>query len=633
MQLLVRTPAPFHDESLFGFVLRASESNGYDDPRHILHVADVGRGQMQTPGFPIEKLAQVLGRRTEELVPIAYQAIAGGQARFKILDHDLGLALRGALRLHEPAICVRCVEESGYIAAFWDLNLAGICPKHGNEVLRKCSACGTPLHWFRPGLLTCNCGATLSGEGCLTANLPAIELMKVVEARLYRTPSISLANPARFPLDALSKMPFSSLLRVLNVLGVQHLWATHASTSEDHSIVASAAGCLEDWPHGYHRFLRALGERSLTGRPSAVGFRKQFSPFYEMMFRSRGIAGHANFLREEFVSFGLKHWGSAAVDKKLLRGGKIGEQRFISKAEFASRFGIWKPTMSRMLADGSAVTKTIGTGKSTRTVIDLQLSQTPVASAGIVDVRDVATYVGLPVSVLFELRAMGVFATKQRLGREASWHKDDVEEFLRAGLALASNRANGPAVIRLKDVMRRKLRASTAKADIVAALFDGRLAAIGRVGDNLGGLLVDRAQLDAFVLKKRVEVEFGSYSFPEAAISTGLDDNTIGCAIVLGLLAAIDRDGRTRVSAASIEGFNAVYVPVSKLAKRLGTLSRVLVRICTENEIPFIALSRANHSALQAVLTRKSEARLLAVWESNTAPRVRRGGRQQHEGV
>lgn len=77
MSLLVRTPAPKATESLLGYVLRVSESNGYSTPTHLFALAGLGRGQDQIPGFPYEKLAKIVGRAPEELHAIAYRVGSG----------------------------------------------------------------------------------------------------------------------------------------------------------------------------------------------------------------------------------------------------------------------------------------------------------------------------------------------------------------------------------------------------------------------------------------------------------------------------------------------------------------------------------------------------------------------------
>lgn len=127
-----------------------------------------------------------------------------------------------------------------------------------------------------------------------------------------------------------------------------------------------------------------------------------------------------------------------------------------------------------------------------------------------------------------------------------------------------------------------------------------------------------------------MQVEESSYSFPQAAAQTGLDRTAIPSAIDLGILSTVTRGGRVRISARSVEQFNVEYVAISVLAKRLRSLSRVLVRMCVGAQIPLVTLRRTLSPAPQSILSRDSEARLLALWEAEHAPRVRRGADNTH---
>lgn len=331
------------------------------------------------------------------------------------------------------------------------------------------------------------------------------------------------------------------------------------------------------------------------------------------------------------MSFGAEEWQHAVVDRKLLRGRKAqATRRFISKSEFARRFAIWKPTMARLIEAGAVVTTEMQTREGIRTVVDLHLSQIPEHSSGTVHVRDAAEYLGLPVSVLQALRERGVFATKHRYGRGASWHKEDVEAFLRAAFALPVEGTAAAESISLKQVMQLKLRDDNAKADIVAAMFDGRLAVVGKTGKSLEGLQLDRQALHAFVGRKRVDVEGNSYSFPQAAAESGLDQSTILDAIRLGMLDTVRYGSRTRIPAASLGQFQRRYVPLAVLAKRLGTSSRALTRVCSECAFSLVRLRRRKSPAPQLILPRELEPRLLDVWEALRVPKVVKGADNTH---
>lgn len=625
--MLVRTPRPKPNESLMGFVLRVSDENGYDTPWHILKLAGFAQNEMDTAGFPVAKLASVLGCPAEQLECIAY-CHGKPRQRFKLLANDLGVDLKnGPLRLRRPGFCPACVQELGYVEAFWDLSAAIACPVHKRMALRCCPSCGQSLRWFRPGLLTCECGHELSEAEQAKASPAVVDLMGILRHKVLGLPLPTMPGAAHQPVEQLDAIPLRLLLKLLQSLGQQGLRLGNSSPDEVvEAAIFESAKILSDWPRGYHQFLEGLGAHFLAQRPGAVGLRKQFEPFYEALFKQRSFAKDAQFLREEFVRFGLVQWGQAWIDPKLSGDDEERtERRFISKTEFASKFGVWKPTLERLIASGAVVTKKVAAGKSIRTLVDLETSCKPVASSGVLSVRDAAALLGIPVSVLGQLRQDGVYRTQPRLGYERSWHLDDVESFLSSGQALV--KAGNVTVresVELNQLMRLKLRSQSAKTDIVKAMFDGRLSVVGHVGGNLGGLLLAKSEVDIFLRATRVAVEDGSYSFPEGAEQTGLDLMAIESAVVLGLLRAVERNGRRRISRESVENFNETYIPLKFLASQLDTLPAHLWRFLREQSIPVIAVPRINGNSAQPVLPREYESPVIALWRERRVAQLER---------
>lgn len=622
--MLVRTPSPHATESLFGYLLRASETNGYETPGDILRLTGATNYRITLNTIPIEELSSILNQKVEVLQRLTYRTAQDRSSSLKILDHDLGKHTKSPpLRTKHSAFCVSCAKEDGYIDAFWDLGTALACPKHECSVLSHCPECHAKLTWFRPGILKCACGADLNNVEQNMAEKPLVELMQIVNAKLHNKSFHNISNHAGFPLEHFECMPFSSFLLILNRLGEFNLQSRKAPTAMDkYEATTAAVEVLSNWPQGYHEFLTRIGNLYMADNPSAVGLRKQFNSFYSAMFQ-RSFSKDILFLREEFINFGLNVWGKAVVDKKLLRSSESEtEQRFISKSEFARRFGIWKPVMERLIADGTVVTKQVRAGSQNRIVVDLKLSQPPAKSTGLITDREAAAFLGLPVSVINHLRESGIYKTKPRAGFACSWHQDDVEEFLRLGLSLANKVDSTPeSMEKIGTLMRLTLRDQSAKADIVAAMFDGRLSVSARIGENLSGLLLNKDAVDRFILKKRVEIEGYSFSFPEAADQTGIDPMAIQSAIKAGLLATVERDERTRISEESITHFNAEYITLSRLAPIVESTPRKLESICRKHNIPIVLLTRQNSNIQHYVLSRKHENQLINLFHAEKKKR------------
>jgi len=590
--LLVRTPDPYPSESLFGFLLRVSESNGYDNFNEILRIGGLGRKHFQVfPGLPIQQIAGILGLSARDLSHLAYRVEEGGSWHFNMLGHDLGRDASGSFQLRTPRLCTQCVEEDKHIDAFWDLALAIACPRHGYLALDHCHACDAAVRWHRPGLLTCNCHANWANAMHSRADVPTIELMNVISTKLHHGEVHTLSNDSGFPLGALASLPLRSLLRILDILGKHCLWSRHSSSVGGSSSVVAAASTLEKWPHGYHRFLTDFGTRMVTENPLALGLRKQFGPFYEAMFRSAVEVAGVDFLRSEFFSFGLNNWSRTDSTKDLHLLHKESEDGLGIKDHYPGRRSHSRARVMRRETASPAASRAVMTG------------------------REAARYLGLPVSVLQHLRHIGVFESQARSSHRGLWHQVDVSRFLERGLAAAGARVSTQNSLELKDLMRLKLRNKAAKADIVAAVYDGRLTVVGSMGQNLGGLQFDKEQVDRFVLDKRIGTEKDSYSLPEAASKTGLDPAVVRHAVGAGLLTGVLSADRMRVTAESIDLFNRRYEPVAKLATRLGTTTRHLLRIGRRLRLSVFRLRRVGRSVDQPILDSDSVRAITVQWE------------------
>lgn len=625
MPLLVRTPSPYSRESLFGFVLRVAEANGYETPRHIWALAEIPRGLEQAPGFPVERLAAVLGQGTQSLRSIAYRKSSDKRRSFKILDQPLGDDLRDApLRLTRSTFCPRCASDEGYIDTFWDLTVAVACPTHKCWGLAACPGCSKPLSWIRRGLLKCTCGASLADADLAPADPALAELMTVIHARLHGDSAGRVKTFTGLPVPQLMSMPLSSLVRMISALGSHALSNDQKSRPNPSFAPGRAATILSDWPNNYRCFLSELGGASMQRHPDAIGLRRQFNRFYSSMFKNRVFSASATFLRDEFIRFGQQHWGRAYVDQKLLGGDKVSDaSRFRTMTQVARRFRISKPVMQRMISDGTLVTRRIGTGGTARMLIDVAKSTLPKQSAGLLSARKAAAALEVPVSVLHALRNRGVFTSAPHCGRIESFYAEDVEAFRVQVTALPIDTERGEGMP-ISKLMRLKLKSATGKAKIVAAALAGEITIVGRERDTVGGLVLDATELKQMILDQLRESQAPLYTLTRTAKMTGLDPSTIKNAIDARLFKSRTVDGVIHVTHESVNAFNATYVVISKLADELHTSSACLSRICRANGIPTKEVRRTNREISQKVIRRTEESALTALWKKSPSGRRQR---------
>lgn len=615
MALLVRTPRPGATESLHGFVLRVSESNGYDTPWHVFQIAGIGQGQMFSGGMPVEKLAAVLGMGAADLAHLSHAERRGGRLSYKLLGQSLGNSPGEAyLRTRQAVFCPACVQTQGYIDAACSLTVTSACPVHRCWLIKRCPACSVPLSWFRPGLLTCRCGADLANVKTEAVGENAAGFMQVLRSKVHGKSIVSEANPCGFPLEHMEGLSLHRLVRLAMILGRHHLLNDGVTSTEDEETFLAAAQVLHQWPRGYHQFLQSAGERFRREGVAGSGMRKQFEPLYDSLFKGRTQAEDAMFLREEFVNFGALHWGFAVVDDKLLGPSRTRGARFVSKTEFMRRHQISAPALDRLIAEGEVSTRSFSGDRTTRTVVDLVQTSSIGSRKDIITDREAAAKVGLPVSVLQQLRGRGVFETRPRAGHRTSWHMEDVDNFIVKGFSLIQSKTEGLVTILVGEVMRMKLRSAALKAEVVAAAFGGRIDVVGLQGETLSDLLLYKWQVDGLLhdeLSKRTDEHM---SVSAAAKMTGLDCAVVASAVEHGLLVASEVGGVRQIRAASVRSFSNLFVSLATLSKRFGSHSRWMKTWCDEREIKLVELSRGPGAPAQHLLQKFDESAVCRAW-------------------
>ena len=601
---LVRTPRPYPTESLFGYVVRLTEANGYSSPVVLWNLARIPRGRELSAGFPATHLAPLVGVAPDVLDRLAYRvaehAYTGGSRRqgrpFKILGHFLGKSSSrqaGHLRLDACAFCPQCVAESGYIDAFWNLSVAVACPTHGRLALSRCPGCQQDIPWRRARLNNCSCGCDFRGVECRQAPAPLVLLVKLVQAVLHGQPLEGLSG---MPTQFLTNLPLSALLSLIDRLGYllrvnpdhgngpgksskrrrQRGITVKGGLTDRVEAYVSVSQALGDWPRGFHRALDAIDPR-ITGRAGGdENYRQEADLFYQSLLRSNVASQHFSFLRTEYA----RHWNGADHVAQLPQ----------APSGVHDRREMLSSSMDEL--------------------------QTNAPVGPVIADRNIPKVVGLPVSVLEVLRRQGIYGTSSGRGSSYNWYQNDIETFrerlhavMKSG-AIRPSRYKRPTVT-VKQAMSLNLRSAQAKADVIAALLDGRLRAIANAHTPFGEVQIDKDQLDKFLLEKRVAVEGDTYSFPQCARICGIDQSAIQDAVNQGLLHGVQRLERLRISAQSARAFNAKYVPLSKLAGELGSTSTGLQNLCQRLGCSIVRLKRAGATAMQPLVLREQVPEIL----------------------
>src|SRR5271157_2534900 len=241
--LLVRHSAPFPTESLFGYILRLSEENGYTTPWSLFLLAQIRQHEARSTGMKVAKVAQICNRPQTALQSISYRWPGDHQRSCRLLGH---LLTPWELAVTAPKLCPECVAEKGFIEAHFDLALMTGCPVHRRSLLSRCSECMEPLRWFRPGLLECHCGGSLRN-----ADLPSISGAESDLLDIVRRKILGLAAwqdyASGLPDLCLEDMSLQPLLSLVGMLGRRRMVVDNDSDRRNaERIVFAAASVLAD---------------------------------------------------------------------------------------------------------------------------------------------------------------------------------------------------------------------------------------------------------------------------------------------------------------------------------------------------------------------------------------------------
>ncbi len=217
---LVRHPAAKATESMFGYILRLAQENGYSSWSPVLSLAGMPKETLGRLDLSIRQLAGISNRSELELESIRYLSPGMEKDERCLLGNPIDASHS---RLHAPAICPECLIENGFIEAYFDLALMTGCATHKMVLLYNCPECSQPLRWSRPGLLKCHCGADLVKPNRAAISPHEVDLLDVLRRKVLGLSTAASGYTSGVPACDLLKMSLRRLIRFTNKLG----WTRH----------------------------------------------------------------------------------------------------------------------------------------------------------------------------------------------------------------------------------------------------------------------------------------------------------------------------------------------------------------------------------------------------------------------
>lgn len=573
VQPLLITPQPKLAESLQGFILRTSEANGYDSPSRILTYAGLGWQASHSARPSLNKLAVLYGRGVDHLVGLG--CIPDQDSRAKKGKHQavMGHTLQKNFFLTgRSRVCPDCVLETGIVESYWELRYAVACPIHKKYAIAICPKCNGVLSWFRRGLLVCECGQDLSQTYGETLTQPEmLALLGVIRAKLLRDPlDMQQLETVGFPIGAIERMSLATLLGIIRCFehSFRHLDAYQKRpgvTSETLGL-SGAMDLLSQWPHGLHDYLVRvhLNQQSHSLRGSS-------DSFYERFFKSGLPFGEIEFIRKEFMDFGMRRWGLASSANLI--GSKTQDKA--PETEAAPRR---VPHQSPLIkADGDSLS-----------------------------LKDAAKRVRLPFSVLKLLRENGVYQPRYLAVPDEAFHEHDLDRFRGElmGNALNTSRPRTIKDVSLCEVMHMSLGSQQVKADLVAAVHAKELKPIGRGGDAPGRLLFDRAQVVEFLKESK--------SRHNRLLTTGKAAKRLECSYEVirqlaldGVLEHVEKPLGVYIKQESLERFSEEYVSCLAIARAHACGVSRIMHLCEVSGVKLIRFERSGGGSAQPFIKRE----------------------------
>jgi hypothetical protein len=607
--VLVVTPQPTPTESFRGYTLRLSEANGLLTPASMLGVAGMDPWDIRLARHPLEIIAGLAGKEAAELQSIAYsQDNVNGEPR--LLGHPLALSY---LSLRDPKICPECIQEQGFIPARWDLASYTVCHVHKKQLSTSCPACKQKLKWFRPGLLTCNCGESLTEANTETVEHPVDDLSKALTAVLERS-SLSDADASYgLPLSALSMMSLRTLVGLIHTLGEHKLQLEGQSSKEQgvNAQVRAAAETLAYWPQGFLHLMEL--DMAATSNASS-SLRLRHINLYGKLFKMGYPETEMEIFRDAMILHANNHSDFYVIDRRIAKKSQLAptvtDEDGIKGA--ALKAGVMPSTMHRWIKKGKVTVARQLAGKTPSIIDQNLLAQLMPLTKESLALRDAAAFIGLPVSVLQGLRELGVYKQRHRTVLPQTFPVADlkamVEEFVSRAHPVPDHEAG--TLIYVATLMSRIFRSKSIKAELLNAMHQHELMVFGQA-ETICELLV--SDLEASRLADKLMIKHsGQYSMRQASEMIGCNIDTLKGMTVSGFFKHEQSQGVIYFDCEQIDAFIGHYMPLSQLLKPHGYSPARGCRVADSKGIELLKIRRHSGNGIQPFVSRSNAELLLS---------------------
>lgn len=555
--MLPLRPAPFPDESLFGYLVRLSAAHGFDGPRALWQAL----GSPIGAGF-VAKVAEAVD------VPVGViEELQGPAPSCFRLSSCAGSAT--ALWNHRHLRwCALCLHERAYLRRPWHLKAVTACPQHRRRLVDLCPSCGRRVAIFQLGELRCNCGAALAAAA---AGGESTEL------------ELALARAADRWLEQNDEPPaFEMLNRLVVFLGQFRSAAFPQKPGKLNGLdrldvaselVTSADRLLSNWPR---HFEELLTERLAHVRTVSFTARlpEAFGTLYRVLYKR--LAGEDyKFLRDAFEAFLRERWwGLLCKRNARLDTATIAEHSRVSRREAQAQTGVPKSQLKRLVHSKAICADVVDTDAGRQlTLLDRhELPRITALARKTLTLERAVQRLGLPkklVRQMIEHELVSMIAGRVAAGRGALMISVDLP-------SVPVGAVDTPARS-LKFLLRYSRLFDEERIGLLHAVLNGELRDATRVPEDglpLGEARLSQAAFRCWLTSVRAAQPDRGLTVRQAAVRLGIKEEVAYHLVRTGLLISTSPSRCVLISPENLDRFRTTYVALAELAHDAGRSPR-----------------------------------------------------------
>lgn len=561
---LIKTFAPFGDESGLGYYRRLSSENalsGWKELARLCEVPVVKTGLLARP----QHVAESLG-----LEP-AWSRLASSQ-------DETARGWQGRRRLGGDAVCPHCLRESPYLRVSWEHAYMVACPTHKVLLSDTCSACGERLTSTRELIAHCSCGHDLRS----LAPLPATEAQLWLASLIDSAGASSgewLPKVEGAPLDLIAMLSQTlCLLYDPKVSPPRSNSAAPRTIREGVEFLGPLEDLLADWPRSFEAH---VSSRILNGRAEARTLNTLLGKWYHQLRALSECEPLQPFLEAVGRVASVEFTGVLGLDAAASVVTKGASHLVLTQA--ARLVGMHRDTLATYVKRGQLPhrTKKLGTRGQVYEVSVEEMNAVVQAREGWMDEEAAGQLLGVPPSVLQRL------IDAELLVSDPHWRRDlrkggpvERASIVKLIALLRSHRAVSAGLegrrIALRELSSRRAGDKKAITAALRAIAAGEIRPVG-ASESVGGLQFPMAEVARHFSRPTLDAGLSVQALSEL---TGWKWESINHWIEAGMLESDDivlRGQSCRVVMPSqLLDFCRTYIPLADLAREVASKSSAM---------------------------------------------------------